>query len=107
MRKINENDINWFKGNNPLGKHERIVRYDREGKYIWFTFVGKHILYSAYFLFEDMFGNMHKILEKDLLEKEYYIYDDTKFDEVLEKQREIILLNVKNIEESIDWIRNR
>jgi hypothetical protein len=107
MRKINESDINCFKSNIPLGKHERIVRYDQEGKYIWFTFVGKHILYSAYFLFEDMFGNMHKILEKDLLEKEYYLYDDTKFDEVLEKQKEIILLNVKNIEESIDWIRSR
>ena len=54
-----------------------------------------------------MFGNIHKILEKDLLTQEYYLYDDTKFDEVLEKQREIILLNVKNIEESIDWLRNR
>jgi hypothetical protein len=107
MRKINENDINWFKGNNPLGKHEKIVEYDRDGSYVWFTFIGKHIIYSAYFLFEDMFGHVHKILEKDLLEQEYYIYDDTKFEEVLEKQREIILLNVKNIEESIDWLRNR
>ena len=107
MRKINESDINCFKSNIPLAKHERIVKYDRDGKFVWFTFAGKHILYPVYFLFEDMLGNMHKILEKDLLEKEYYLYDDTKFDEVLEKQREIILLNVKSIEEQIEWIRSR
>ena len=107
MRKINESDINCFKSNIPLGKHERIVKYDRDGKFVWFTFAGKHILYPAYFLFEDMLGNMHKILEKDLLIKEYYLYDDTKFDEVLEKQKEIILLNVQSIDEQIEWIRSR
>jgi hypothetical protein len=107
MRKINESDINCFRSNIPLGKHERIVKYDRDGKFVWFTFAGKHILYPAYFLFEDMLGNMHKILEKDLLIKEYYLYDDTKFDEVLEKQKEIILLNVQSIDEQIEWIRSR
>ena len=107
MRKINEIDINWFKANNPLGKHEKIVKYDRDGKFVWFTFVGKHIIYPAYFLFEDMFCNMHKILEKDLLEKEYYIYDDTKFEEVLEKQKEIMILNLQRLDEEIEWVRNR
>ena len=107
MRKINENDINWFKANNPLGKHEKIVKYDRDGKFVWFTFVGKHIIYPAYFLFEDMFCNMHKILEKDLLEQEYYIYDDTKFEEVLEKQKEIMILNLQRLDEEIEWVRNR
>lgn len=107
MRKINENDINWFKGNNPLGKHEKIVKFDREGKYICYTFIGKHIIYPAYFIFEDMFGNVHKILDKDLLIKEYYIYDDTKFVEVLEKQKELVQQNVKNIEDSIEWLKTR
>ena len=43
---------------------------------------------------------------KDLiLNSELYI--ELKDKEKIEKQKEIILLNVKNIEESIDWLRNR
>lgn len=107
MRKVNVSDINYFSSNNPLGKHEKVVKFDREGKYIWYTFIGKHIIYPAYFIFEDMFGNVHKILDRDLLTKEYYIYDDTKFVEVLEKQKELVQLNVKNIEDAIEWLKTK